>query len=76
MLAPQQTIMWASANLRCEGAVASLSTLIISGCPHPIEYPPPKKKSDHIHYYNNVQMPYTSFLGLPLPLPVFRHAEG
>ena len=37
---------------------------------------PPKKKSDHIHYYNNVQMPYTSFLGLPLPLPVFRHAEG
>ena len=27
MLAPQQTIMWASAKLRCEGAVVSLPTL-------------------------------------------------
>jgi len=35
MLAPQQTIMWASANLRCEGAVAFLPTLIFLDFEHP-----------------------------------------
>ena len=35
MLAPQQTIMRASANLRCEGAAASLQTLIFLDFEHP-----------------------------------------
>ena len=35
MLAPQQTIMLASANLRCEGAGASLPTLIFLDFEHP-----------------------------------------
>ena len=35
MLAPQQTIMLASANLRCEGADASLPTLIFLYFEHP-----------------------------------------
>ena len=35
MLAPQQTIMRASANLRCEGAGASLPTLIFLYFEHP-----------------------------------------
>ena len=40
MLAPQQTIMRASANLRCEGAVASLPTLIFLDFEHPIYFLP------------------------------------
>ena len=35
MLAPQQTIMQASANLRSEGAAASLPTLIFLNFEHP-----------------------------------------
>jgi len=35
MLAPQQTIMRASANIRCEGAVASLQALIFLDFEHP-----------------------------------------
>ncbi len=35
MLAPQHTIMLASANLRCEGAGASLPTLILLDFEHP-----------------------------------------
>ena len=35
MLAPQQTIMLASVNLRCEGAGASLPTLIFLDFEHP-----------------------------------------
>ena len=35
MLALQQTIMRASANLRCEGAGASLPTLIFLDFEHP-----------------------------------------
>ena len=38
MLAPQHTIMLASANLRCEGAGAFLPTLIFLDFEHPTLY--------------------------------------
>ena len=33
MLAPQQTIAWACANLRCEGATATFDTSILNALP-------------------------------------------
>ena len=51
MLAPQQTIVRASANLRCEGADASLPTLIFLDFEHPNKCNHPKPTVLYVPQY-------------------------